>query len=62
MLTDYKARVAPIYRTQMDQHLFATASPRRPKKDKSGEKAWREWLRERWSRRAASWQSESSES
>ena len=31
----YKAHVAPIYQTEIDRHLFATASFRGGKKNKS---------------------------
>jgi len=63
MLTQYKVNVAPLYRTQLEQHLFATASPRRRSpSNASSEKAWREWLRARWAKRAQSWKAADSKS
>jgi hypothetical protein len=48
----YKAHVAPIYQSEIDRHLFATASFRRQKKVKSGSN-WRSWLRGQWLRLVA---------
>lgn len=60
MFARYKAQVAPLYRNQLDQHLFATASPHeRVDTFQNSAKAWREWLRDRWSRRWNDWMSAS---
>lgn len=50
----YKAHVAPIYQSEIDRHLFATASFRRQTKGKSRSK-WRSWLRLRWPDFLARW-------
>ncbi len=44
----YKAHVAPIYRSEIDRHLFATASFRGRKRGTHRSRPWREWLRVRW--------------
>jgi hypothetical protein len=41
----YKAKVAPVYRSEIDRHLFATASFRRRKSPDGESQTWREWLR-----------------
>lgn len=41
----YKAHVAPIYQSEIDRHLFATASFRRRRKRAHRSLAWRERLR-----------------
>jgi hypothetical protein len=41
----YKAKVAPVYRSEIDRHLFATASFRRRKGPDGETQTWREWLR-----------------
>jgi len=59
----YKAHVAPIYQSEIDRHLFATASFRGREKSARRFSAWRERLRARWvslwtrwaSRVTASW-------
>jgi hypothetical protein len=46
-LTQYKAHVAPVYQSEIDRHLFATASFRGRDKSRG---AVREWLRAQLSR------------
>lgn len=58
MFARCKQDVAPIYRTELDRHLFATASPRRRRTRLSDERSRREWLRDRWARRFARWKAE----
>ena len=61
MYAQYKARVAALYRGEIDGHLFATASHHPQESTLKDEKAWREWLRARWAQRAARWSSESAD-
>jgi hypothetical protein len=44
----YKAHVAPIYQSEIDRHLFATASFRGRGKGTSRSATWRERLRLQW--------------
>jgi hypothetical protein len=44
----YKAHVAPIYQSEIDRHLFATASFRGGKKGGPRRRAWSERLRMQW--------------
>lgn len=41
----YKAHVAPIYQSEIDRHLFATASFRDRRRSRRRRRPWREWLR-----------------
>ncbi|NIR45853.1 MAG: hypothetical protein GWN99_15595 [Gemmatimonadetes bacterium] len=53
----YKRHVAPLYRSELDRRLFATASGKGRKKQREqakkarAEKNRREWLRGRWLKR-----------
>lgn len=51
----YKAHVAPIYQSEIDRHLFATASYRRRKPALKERKARAERLRARWLSRWTGW-------
>jgi hypothetical protein len=51
----YKAHVAPIYRSEIDRHLFATASFRDRKKGAERSVAWRERLRVQWASLWSRW-------
>lgn len=44
----YKAHVAPIYQSEIDRHLFATASFRGRGKGTRRSAAWRDRLRMQW--------------
>ena len=50
----YKAHVAPIYQSEIDRHLFATASFRGGKKSKSRSNWWSR-LRMQWLGLLARW-------
>ena len=50
----YKAHVAPIYQSEIDRHLFATASFRGGRKSKSRSN-WRSRLRMQWLGLLARW-------
>lgn len=54
MFAQYRAEVAAIYQTDLDRHLFATASFRPEQKRKDREDL-RGWLRSRWVKRSARW-------
>jgi hypothetical protein len=58
MLTQYRANVAVMYRTEIDRHLFATASFRERRQKRSDRESMRDWLRTRWADRFARWKTE----
>lgn len=55
MLTKYKINVAPLYGSELERHLFATASSRRRASQRTQRQSMKEWLRRRWEERAARW-------
>lgn len=57
MLSRYKMDVAPLYGSELERHLFATASSRRRALRRAQRESMREWLRKRWEERAARWKS-----
>ncbi len=52
MFAHYRADVAVMYRTEIDRHLFATAS-HRPRIRRRDREAMTERLRARWAERSA---------
>lgn len=62
MLTRYKVHVAPLYGSELERHLFATASFRDRPSQRAQRDSVRRWLQKRWEERAARWKDQNEES